>query len=79
MCGIDTRKILSKHSDVTCSSVWMEGEMKTLGNWEETYRRGILEVWEQGGCIRTGENCWIGGAEYVDSSNAVDDGLKSNY
>ena len=38
-------------------------KMKTLGNWKGTYRGGILEVWEQGGCIRTGENCRIGGAE----------------
>lgn len=38
-------------------------KMKTLSNWKVTYRRGILKVWEQGGRIRTGENCWIGGTE----------------
>lgn len=52
-------------------------KVKTTGNWVETYRRGILEIGQQGGRIRTGENSWIGGTEQVDGSNAVDDRLNA--
>ena len=54
-----------------------EMEMENIINWEETYRRGILEVGQQGGRIGAGENSWIGGTEQVDGSNAVDDRLNA--
>jgi hypothetical protein len=50
---------------------------KNIGNFGETYRRGILEVGKQGGRIGTGENSWIGGTEQVDGSDAVDDRLNA--
>lgn len=52
-------------------------KMKNIGNLEETYRRGILEVGQQSRRIGTGENSWIGGTEQVDGSNAIDDRLKA--
>jgi hypothetical protein len=39
------------------------------------YRCGVLEVWQQRGCVRAGKDSRICRTKQVDGSNAVDDSL----